>query len=64
MTDRPEEKRRLENLELNRETLQDLTEGEGEQGKGGARGAPVAEGGSLWSRCGGATCPGWECPLQ
>jgi hypothetical protein len=36
MTDRLEEKRRLENLELNRETLQDLTEGQGERAKGGA----------------------------
>ena len=35
MTDRPEENPRLENLELNRETVQDLGEGQSEAARGG-----------------------------
>jgi hypothetical protein len=35
MTNQPEEKRRLENLELNKETIQDLTEGESDLARGG-----------------------------
>jgi len=36
-----EQKPNFENLELNRETVQDLTEGEGEQARGGVAGALV-----------------------
>jgi len=42
MTEKREniEKPKMENLELNRETVADLTEGEADQAKGGAFAAP------------------------
>ena len=55
MTDRPEEKRRLENLELNKETLQELTESESEAAQGGLSGnqapAETASTGSAYVCC-------------
>src|SRR5262249_34580038 len=54
MTDRPEEKRQLENLELNRETLQDLTQAEGAAVKGGAVGGVEERVSKLDLICGGS----------
>jgi len=59
MTDQSEAKDRLESLELNKETIQDLTEQEGEDAKGGgfsgsACGCPAA-GDQFTFGCGGCS---------
>jgi hypothetical protein len=57
-------KPKVGNLELNKETVQELTEEQSERAQGGALAARGGGGRTIWSDCGGATCPGWECPLQ
>jgi hypothetical protein len=64
MTDRPEEKPKIENLELNRETLQDLTKEQSEQAHGGALAAagPAREL-TDYGTCGCPTTPFDTCPF-
>jgi len=65
MTDRPDQKRRLENLELNKETLQDLGESHAEDAQGGL-GRPtglVCVGGGPGQQT-GLVCPGGGGPGQ
>jgi hypothetical protein len=45
---------KIEELELNRETIQDLTEQEGEQARGGLRGAGLSDNPVGCARAGGA----------
>ena len=49
MTEQPQKKSRIEKLELNPETVAELTEGEAEKAKGGLAGVrdPLAAGGDI-----------------
>jgi hypothetical protein len=58
MTDRPEGKPKLENLELNRETILDLTEAEAERVEGGAL---LKAGQESVTRCGTDCCSAVVC---
>jgi hypothetical protein len=53
-----ESRPKLEALELNRETIQDLTEGEAENAQGGNTGQLCGAGGGTGQTCAAAGCGG------